>query len=383
MPSQTHDCQAPRSQDSHSSLGTDSLRERERDLQKPCVPIPAAYLGGSGGGGGGQDGGGQVSSGRRAFVAASADAHPPPKYEYGRPNTSRPNTKDEYGRPSTSRPNTAQEGGGRRGRIAPHERPKTAAVQARSFIKTSIGAFVRIAEGRAEPEISPFHKLVSHQFVTPHPPVPPATAAEPEKRVTSSQFSRLQTSRPPLHSQLRDALFTTGPRQQHQVQVARLRVGQVGKLLHVAPGSDTTAIQELAAAPLTALATMSVSDNKVLNQYGAVQVMLQAPFSKVLSTVTLYSKHTRALTLKEFLPVRDQPGVSSTGASRCAGMFVAAGEVRRQCSFAICRDQRAGDRLRMPRQSSPYRAQARASSYRTPPAPEPQRLPRQPGPLQR
>jgi hypothetical protein len=48
LPSQTHDCQAPRSQDSHSSLGTDSLRERERDLQKPCVPIPAAYLGGGG-----------------------------------------------------------------------------------------------------------------------------------------------------------------------------------------------------------------------------------------------------------------------------------------------------------------------------------------------
>ena len=51
-------------------------------------------------------------------------------------------------------------------------------------------------------------------------------------------------------------------------------MGEIDKLLHVAPGSDTTAIQELAAAPLTALATMSANDNKVLNQYGAVHVML-------------------------------------------------------------------------------------------------------------
>jgi hypothetical protein len=291
LPSQPRDCQAPRSQDGHSSMGTDSQRERERDLQKPSVPIPAAYRGGSGGGEGGQDG---VSSARPAFVSASADANPPRK------DDAHPPGKEEYSRPNGlgSRPNTTEEGGGSRRRKAPHERPKTAAVQARSFIKTSIGAFVRIAEGRAEPESSPFHKLVSHQFVTPHTPVPPATAAEPEKHVTSSQLSRLQTSRPPLYSQprhgqgSRDALFPTGPRQQHQIQVARLRVGEVGKLLHVAPGSDTTAIQELAAAPLTALATMSVSDNKVLNQYGAVQVMLQARVLKSTLYSDLHSKYT-------------------------------------------------------------------------------------------
>jgi len=69
-------------------------------------------------------------------------------------------------------------------------------------------------------------------------------------------------------------------------------VGEVGKLLHVAPGSDTTAIQELAAAPLTALATMSVSDNKVLNQYGAVQVMLQARVLKSTLYSDLHSKYT-------------------------------------------------------------------------------------------
>ena len=132
----------------------------------------------------------------------------------------------------------------------------------RSIIKTPVGRFIRISNRRAATEPSSFDKLVA-QHEQPLPLLPLADAAH----AMHTDSTRPHTARADLIS-VHSSLVPHAPRPKRP-----LKVGQFGKLLHVAPLSASVEVQELAAPAVTALA-MSANDGKVLNQFGAVGVML-------------------------------------------------------------------------------------------------------------
>ena len=173
---------------------------------------------------------------------------------------------------NVQRPCTATKGGGEVVGGAGNERPKTATAAFRSVIKTPIGPFIRISSRRADAETSSFDKVVAHQKLA--LPLASASVLDVEDDSRRAHTSRPHLSSSATPSRPSTSLFPTGPWKQHHIRTPRLRVSQFERLLHVAPCSSTESIQYMAAGPLTALATMSAKDNRVLNQYGAVEVML-------------------------------------------------------------------------------------------------------------